>query len=143
MDLCNLPEVDVFKHSTVYIDYFSRSLEARVIKDKSAPMVASFSYEIICRQCIMTWLQQQKTGYISWTKTSRLQSKTGVAFFASFWQEKPWRRNWIPSPFFVTVSSVDGTLWASQSLSHANLLNAVLESLSWQSPRTWKENKWK
>ena len=42
-------------------------------------------------QRIMTWLQQQKTGFTSWIKSSGLQSQIGVATFASFQQEKPWR----------------------------------------------------
>ena len=54
-------------------------------------------------QHIMTWLQQRKTVCTSWTKTSRLHNQIGVASFASFRQEKPWRQNRAPSPFFVIV----------------------------------------
>ena len=53
VDLCNLPEVDGFKHLIVSIDYFLKWSEAKTIKDKFAPTVASFLFEIICRdRCI-------------------------------------------------------------------------------------------
>ena len=48
IDLCTLPEVDGFKHLIVCIDYFSKWSEAKAVKDKSAPVVAKFLYEIIC-----------------------------------------------------------------------------------------------
>ena len=53
IDLCTLPEVDGFKHVIVCIDYFSKWSEARAVKDKSAPTVAKFLYEIICRHGCM------------------------------------------------------------------------------------------
>ena len=53
VDLCNLPEVNAFKHVIVCIDYFLKWSQAKVTKDKSAPAVASFLYEIICQDgCI-------------------------------------------------------------------------------------------
>ena len=55
-------------------------------------------------QQILTWLQQWKTGCTFWTKISHLHSQIGVAIFAYFWQENPWRQNQAPSPFFVIVS---------------------------------------
>ena len=36
IDICSVPEVDGFKHLVVCVDYFSKWLEARPIKDKSA-----------------------------------------------------------------------------------------------------------
>ena len=42
VDLCNLPEVDGFKHLVVLIDYFSKWSEVKPVKDKSAPTVAAF-----------------------------------------------------------------------------------------------------
>ena len=48
-DICNLPEVDGFKHLIVAIDYFSKWPEAKPIKEKSVPTVAAFLYELICR----------------------------------------------------------------------------------------------
>ena len=53
IDICNLPEVDGYKHLIVCIDYFSKSSEAKPVKDKSAPTVAQFIYDVICRHgCI-------------------------------------------------------------------------------------------
>ena len=49
VDLCNLPEVDGITHLIVCIDYFSKWSEAKAVKDKSTPTVASLLYEIICR----------------------------------------------------------------------------------------------
>ena len=79
-------------------------------------------------QRIMKCLQQRETGCTSWTKTSRLQSQIGVAIFASFWQEKPWRQNRTPSPFFVIVSLSMRHYVQADLLSHANIINVVLES---------------
>ena len=81
-------------------------------------------------QRIMTWLQQRKTGCTSWTKTSRLHSQIGVAIFASFRQEKPWRQNRTPSPFFVIVSLSMQHYVEADLLSHANFINVVLGSSS-------------
>ena len=86
-------------------------------------------------QNIITWLQQQKDGCTSWTKTFRLQSQIGVAIFVSFRQQKPWRQKWIPSPFFVTVSWSMRHYGQADLLSLANFLIVVLESSSWQSLR--------
>ena len=48
IDICNLPEVDGYKHLVVCIDYFSKWSEAKPVTNKSASTVASFLYEIIC-----------------------------------------------------------------------------------------------
>ena len=50
--LCTLPEVDGFKHLIVRIYYFSIWSEAKTIKDKSAPTVAKFLYEIFVDMAI-------------------------------------------------------------------------------------------
>ena len=50
MDICNLPEVDGYRHLIVLIHYFSKWLEANLTKDKSAPTIALFLYEVMCRQ---------------------------------------------------------------------------------------------
>ena len=42
VDICNLPDVDGFKHLVVCIDYFSKWSEAKPLKDKSATSVACF-----------------------------------------------------------------------------------------------------
>ena len=49
IDLCNLLEVGGYKHLIVLIDYFSKWSEAKPVTDKSAPTVARFLYEMICR----------------------------------------------------------------------------------------------
>ena len=49
IDICNLPEVDGFKHLVVCIDYFSKWSEVKPLKDKLATTVATFLYEVICR----------------------------------------------------------------------------------------------
>ena len=47
VDLRNLPEVNGFKHLIVLIDYFSKWSEVKPVKDKSAPTVAAFLYEVM------------------------------------------------------------------------------------------------
>ena len=49
VDICNLPETDGYCHVIVLIDYFSKWSEAKPTKDKSAPTVAQFLYEVMCR----------------------------------------------------------------------------------------------
>ena len=51
VDLCNLPEVNGYKHLIVLTDYFSKWFEAKPVKDKSAPTVARFLYEVMYRHC--------------------------------------------------------------------------------------------
>jgi len=46
IDLCTLLEVDGFKYLIVCIDYFSKWSDAKAVKDKSAPTVAKFLYEV-------------------------------------------------------------------------------------------------
>ena len=48
IDICSLPKVDGFKHLVVCIDYFSKWSEAKLIKDKSASIIAQLLYDIIC-----------------------------------------------------------------------------------------------
>ena len=52
VDLCNLPEVDGFKHLIVLIDYFSKWSEVKPVKDKSAPIVAAFLYEVMATRLL-------------------------------------------------------------------------------------------
>ena len=47
VDLCNLPDVDGFKHLIVLIDYFSKWSDAKPVKDKSAPTVAAFLCKVM------------------------------------------------------------------------------------------------
>ena len=47
--ICNLLEVDGYRHVIVLIDYFSKRLEVKPTKDKSAPTIAQFLYKVMCR----------------------------------------------------------------------------------------------
>ena len=38
VDLCNLPEVDEYRHLIVCIDYFTKWSEVKAIKDKTAAL---------------------------------------------------------------------------------------------------------
>ena len=66
VDICNLPEVDGFKHLVVCIDYFSKWSEAKPIKDKTAPTVTQFLYEIVCRHgCISIQINDQGRDFVN------------------------------------------------------------------------------
>ena len=49
VDICNLPETDGYCHVIVLIDYFLKWSEAKPTKNKSAPTVAQFLNEVMCR----------------------------------------------------------------------------------------------
>ena len=49
VDICNLSEVDGYCHVIVLIDYFSKWSEAKQNMDKSAPTIAQFLNEVMCR----------------------------------------------------------------------------------------------
>ena len=51
LDLCSLPEVDGYCHLIVGIYNFTKWLEAKSIRDKTALTVATFLYELMCRHC--------------------------------------------------------------------------------------------
>ena len=66
IDLRTLPEVDGFKHLIVCIDYFSKWSEAKAVKDKSAPTVAKFLYEIICPHgCMRMQINDQGKEFVN------------------------------------------------------------------------------
>ena len=92
-------------------------------------------------QQIMTWVQQRKTDCTSWTKNSRVHSQIGVAIFASFRQEKAWRQNWTPSPYFVIVSLLMRHKGQADFLSRDNFIDVVLDSSPRQYGRRGKKNK--
>ena len=78
VDICNLPDVDGFKHLVVCIDYFSRWSEAKPLKDKSATSVACFLYEIICRHgCIKNQINDQGREFVN-EVNAKLHEMTGV-----------------------------------------------------------------
>ena len=47
VDICYLPETDRYCHVLVLIDYFSKLSEVKPTKEKSAPTVAQFLYEVM------------------------------------------------------------------------------------------------
>ena len=47
VNICNLQEVNGYKHLVFCIDYFSKWSEAKLLKDKLAESVLLFLYEII------------------------------------------------------------------------------------------------
>ena len=78
IDICNLPEVDGFKHLVVCIDYFSKWSEAKPLKDKLATSVATFLYEIICRHgCMKIQINDQGREFVNEVMT-QLHEMTGV-----------------------------------------------------------------
>ena len=46
--ICNLLEVDGYRPVIVLIDYFSKWPEVKPTKDKSAPTIAQFLWEVMC-----------------------------------------------------------------------------------------------
>ena len=66
IDMCNLPEVDGFKHLIVCIDYFSKWSEAKGVQNKSATTVAKFLNELICRHgCIEIQINDQGKEFVN------------------------------------------------------------------------------
>ena len=66
IDICNLPEVGGFKHLVVCIDYFSKWSEAKPLRDKSAPTVAQFLYELICHHgCVSIQINDQGREFVN------------------------------------------------------------------------------
>ena len=60
VDLCNLPEVDEYRHLVVCVDYFSKLSEEKPIEDKTAA-VSQFLYELMCRHgCFSVQINQGK-----------------------------------------------------------------------------------
>ena len=65
-DVCNLPKVDGFCSLVVCIDYFSKWSEAKPIQDKTAPTIAKFIYELICRHgCFSIQINDQGRGFVN------------------------------------------------------------------------------
>ena len=76
--LCNLPEVGGFKHLIVLIDYFSKWSEVKPVKDKSAPTVAAFLYEVMCRHgCFKIQINDQGKEFVN-EVSNKLLEMTGT-----------------------------------------------------------------
>ena len=66
IDVCNLPEVNGFKHLVVCINYFTKWSEAKPIKDKTASTIAQFLYDVICRQgCMKIQINDQGREFVN------------------------------------------------------------------------------
>ena len=78
IDICNLPEVGGFKHLVVCIDYFSKWSEAKPLRDKSAPTVAQFLYELISRHvCVSIQINDQGREFVN-AVSEKLLRMTGA-----------------------------------------------------------------
>ena len=76
--ICNLPDVDGFKHLVVCIDYFSKWSEEKPLKDKSTTSVACFLYEVICRHgCIKSQINDQGWEFVN-EVNAKLHEMTGL-----------------------------------------------------------------
>ena len=78
VDICNLPEVDGYRHVTVLTDYFSKWSEAKPTKYKSAPTIAQFLYEVMCRYgCFEIQINDQGREFVN-EVCKQLYELTGV-----------------------------------------------------------------
>ena len=74
VDLCNLPEVNGYIHLIVLIDYFSKWSKAKPVKGKSAPAVARFLYEVMCRHgCFKTQINDQGKEFVNEVSNALLE----------------------------------------------------------------------
>ena len=78
VDICNLPDVDGYHHVIVLIDYFSKWSEVVATKDRKAPTVAQFLYEVMCRHgCFQVQINDQGREFVNEVSTE-LCRLTGV-----------------------------------------------------------------
>ena len=78
VDVCNLPNVDGYHHAIVLIDYFSKWSEIKATKDRKAPTIAQFLYEVICRHgCFEIQINNQGREFVDEVSTE-LHRLTGV-----------------------------------------------------------------
>ena len=89
IDLCNLPEINGYKHIIALIDYFSKWLEAKVVKDQSTPTVTRFSYEMICRYgCFEIQINNQGREFLNEVlKSLHLQTGTEQKVTSSYYTQ--------------------------------------------------------
>ena len=78
VDICCSLSVDEFEYFIVCIDYFSKWPGAKPIHDKSAPAVAQFLYELICRHgCFAIEINDQVREFVN-EVADELHSMTGT-----------------------------------------------------------------
>ena len=78
LDLCSHHELDGYRHLVVCIDYFTKWSEVKPIRDKTALMVATFLYELMCRHgCFEVQITEQGRKFVNSAYTC-LHDLTGV-----------------------------------------------------------------
>ena len=78
VDICFLPSLDEFEYLIECVYYFSKWSEAKPIHDKSAPTVAQFLYELICRHgCFAIQINDQGREFVN-EVADELHSMTGT-----------------------------------------------------------------
>ena len=66
VDICNLSEVDGYRHVIVLIDYFSKWSEAKQNMEKSALTIAQFLNEVVCRHgCFEIQINDQGREFVN------------------------------------------------------------------------------
>ena len=79
MDQCNLSEVEGYRHLAVCINYFSKWTGAKPIKNKTAPTIAQFLYELMCRHgCFSVQINDQGRDEGRDEESDELHRLTGV-----------------------------------------------------------------
>lgn len=78
IDICNLPEVDGYRHVVVLIDFFHKWSDTKPTNDKSASTIAQFLYEVMCRQgCFKIQINDQGRELVN-EVSNQLHALTGV-----------------------------------------------------------------
>lgn len=66
VDICMLPESEGFNSLVVAVDYFTKWIEAKPLKDKTMVSVARFLYELICRHgCFQVQINDQGKEFVN------------------------------------------------------------------------------
>lgn len=78
VDICVLPELNGFKYLVVAVDYFTKWVEAKPLKDKTMVSVARFLYELSCRHgCFEVLISDQGREFVNGL-SAELQRLTGA-----------------------------------------------------------------
>ena len=65
VDFCELQKLDEYRYLIVCIDCFSNWSEAKPITDRTAPTIAQFLYEIMCRHgCFAIQINDQGREFV-------------------------------------------------------------------------------
>ena len=78
LDLCSLPEVDGYHYLIVFINYFTKWPEAKLIRNETALTAAKFLYELMCYHgCFEIQINNQGREFVNSVFTF-LHDLTGV-----------------------------------------------------------------